>query len=382
MRYIPRVLERKLKEYLDFFPTVGLTGPRQSGKSTLLLHLLKEYTYVTFDDFRITELFHKDPQKFMNIYHDKVIFDEVQKVPEIFNYIKIAVDNDRNARGKFILTGSSQFAFIKGISESLAGRIGLLSLLPFQFAELPTGLREESIYRGAYPELVDKKYQLFNDWFSSYLETYLNKDVASLGHVGDLRDFRRLIQLLAASTAQQLNMSRYASDLGVEVKTIKRWISILEASYIVFLLPPFYKNYGKRVVKSPKIYFYDTGLVSYLTGIDSKEHFEKGPMAGSLFENYIVAEILKKELHQKTNAELFYLRTNHGVEIDLIVDRKKSKELIEIKNSETFNPKMTEAIEQFMEKNDKGYLLYQGKDFPYVKQIQILNYQNYLKDIF
>lgn len=378
MRYIPRVVENKLNEYLRFFPVVGLTGPRQSGKSTVLLHLLKDYTYVTFDDFKMLDLFHKDPEQFMSIYHDKVIFDEVQKVPDIFNVIKMAVDRDRGARGKFVLTGSSQFAFIKGVSESLAGRIGLLSLLPFQFSELPAVFRETSIFKGGYPELVDKKYVLFDDWFSSYLETYLNKDISALGHIGDMRDFRRLIQLLAANTAQQLNMSRYASDIGVEVKTIKRWISLLEASYIIFLLPPFYNNYGKRIVKSPKIYFYDTGLVSYLTGITTKEHFEKGPMAGSLFENYIVSEILKKELHGKTNADLFYLRTHQGVEIDLIIDRKKTKEWIEIKNSETFNARMVEAIEQFREVNDSAYLLYRGKAFPYKKGIQVIHYKEYL----
>jgi predicted AAA+ superfamily ATPase len=377
--YIHRVLETKLKEYLKFFPAIGLTGPRQSGKSTLLQHLLADYTYVTFDDHQTTTLFYNDPQKFMEIYSNKIIFDEVQKVPELFDYIKIAVDEDREARGKFVLTGSSQFGLIKGVSESLAGRIGLLSLLPFQFTELPKVWHAESIFRGAYPELVEKKYQHFDDWFSSYIETYLHKDLAALGHVGDLRDFRRLIHLLAINTAQELNFSRFANDLGVDVKTVKRWIAILEASYIIFLLPPFYKNYGKRIVKSPKIYFHDLGLVSFLTGIDSKERFEKGPMAGSIFENYIIAEILKREWHQKTHAELFYYRTSHGVEVDLIIDRKNHREFIEIKSSATFHPKMISAVENLLEKDDKGYLLYMGKQYPYSEPIKIINYKDYLE---
>ncbi|HLB41535.1 MAG TPA: ATP-binding protein [Gammaproteobacteria bacterium] len=378
MHYYHRILEDKLKEYLTYFSVISLTGPRQSGKSTLLLHCLKNYQYVTFDDYKIVNLFHQDPERFMNLYANKVIFDEVQKVPELFNYVKLAVDKDRNNKGKFVLTGSSQFAFIKNLSESLAGRIGLLSLLPFQFSEITKDLREESIFRGGYPELVDQKYRYFEPWFSSYLETYINKDVAAIGHIGDMRDFRRLIHLLAINTAQQLNMSRYASDIGVDVKTIKRWIAILEASYIIFLLPPFYQNKGKRIVKSPKIYFYDTGLVAFLTGIDSKSHFEKGPMVGSLFENYLISDILKKECHQKTSAELFYLRTSHGVEVDLVIDRKRYREFIEIKYSETFNPRMVIGIETFIEKNDKGYLLYRGKKFPYHKPIEILNYREYL----
>src|SRR3990167_1874039 len=224
MTYQNRILEATLKDYLHYFSVVGLTGPRQSGKSTLLQHLLLDYKYITFDDYRIINLFHHDPERFLSIYTDKIIFDEVQKLPELLNYIKIAVDRDRSCKGKFILTGLSQLTLIKNASESLAGRIGLLSLFPFQYTEIPANLQDESVFRGGYPELVERDYEFYNDWFSSYVETYINKDIASLGHVGDTRDFRRLLQLLAASTSQQLNMARYASDLGVDVKTIKRWI--------------------------------------------------------------------------------------------------------------------------------------------------------------
>jgi len=376
--YQHRTLEPRLKEYLEYFPVVGLTGPRQSGKSTLLRHILKDYSYITFDDRRFVNAFYDDPQKFMRLHANKVIFDEVQKAPEIFDYIKIAVDENRDQAGKFVLTGSSQFALMENITESLAGRIGLLSLLPYEISEMPELLYNESIYHGGYPELVNKQYRLFEDWFSAYFDTYLTKDVSKLAHVGDKRDFRRLVYLLAANTSQLLNMSRYADDLGVDVKTIKRWISILEASYIVFLLPPFYQNFGKRIVKSPKLYFYDTGFVSYLTGISSTEMFEQGPMMGAIFENYVISEILKRETHRKTHAELFYYRTQHGVEIDLIIDRKTSRDFIEIKSSETFRPKMAGAIEMFQEKNDKGYLLYRGKKFPYRDNIEVINYKDYL----
>jgi uncharacterized protein len=377
MPYHHRQLENKLQEYLKNFSVVGLTGPRQSGKSTLLLHLLKDYQYVSFDDYQLLNFFHHDPEKFMRLYSDKVIFDEAQKAPELFNYIKIAVDKNRQTYGKFVLTGSTQFTLMQNITESLAGRIGLLSLLPYEITEIPKLLRKESIYQGGYPELINKKYQLAQDWFSSYLETYIEKDVSALAQIGDKRDFRRLISLLAANTAQQLNFNRYAVDLGVDIKTVKRWISILEASYIIFLLPPYHRNFGKRIVKSPKIYFYDTGLVSYLTGIYSTTLFEQGPMTGSIFENYIVSEVLKRELHRKTHAELFYIRTSHGIEVDLIIDRKTHKELIEIKSGETFKPAMVNALELFLEDGDQGYLLYRGRRFPYDEKIRIINYQDY-----
>lgn len=319
---------------------------------------------MTFDDIKNVEQFSLDPEKFMNIYQNKIIFDEVQNVPELFNYIKIAVDNDRQNYGKFILTGSSQFAFLKKVSESLAGRIGLLTLLPFQYSEMPKKSRKKSIFRGSYPELVNRDYQSSNPWYSSYINTYLSRDVRTLSNIVDMRDFQRLISLLAANTSQTLNMSQYANDLGVSVQTIKNWISVLEASYIIFLLPPFYKNYGKRITKRPKIFFYDTGLVSYLTGISTQELYEKGPMAGSIFENYVISEVLKQEIHGDTNSKLYYYRTTSG-EVDLIIDRKTHKEFIEIRSSATFRPQMIAAVEQLTKKTDKGYLLYNGKKVPY-----------------
>src|SRR5438105_148315 len=201
MRYIHRILESSVERYLHAFPVVGITGPRQSGKSTLLRHMLKDYTYVTFDDQRMIHFFEEDPQGFLQRYGNRIIFDEVQYVPELFNAIKVAVDSDRQNYGKFVLTASSQFIFLQKIMESLAGRIGLLSLLPFQYKEIPKKLVEESIYKGAYPELVDRTYKNSDLWYAAYFDTYLSKDVRTLSNIGDLRDFRRFIQLLAANTS-------------------------------------------------------------------------------------------------------------------------------------------------------------------------------------
>jgi uncharacterized protein len=383
-KYIKRILESKVLEYVKSFPAVSITGPRQSGKSTLLKHILADqYQYVTFDKDHVRNMFYEDPKRFMSNYQNRVIFDEAQKAPEIFEYIKVAIDEDRDNYGKYIITGSAQFLLLKQISESLAGRVGLLTLLPLQYQEIPPASRNESIYRGAYPEIVVNGYANSYDWYASYIDTYVERDVRGLHNIGDLRDFRRLLGLLAANTSQILNMSRYASDLGVAVSTIKRWLSVLEASYIIFLLPPYYKNYGKRIVKNPKIYFYDTGLVSHLTGINSEELFLKGPMAGAIFENYIIAEIMKKELHFKTFAELYYYRTGKGAEVDLIVDRKINKDVIEIKLNNTFNPRMIKQLKTLLEPNDKGYLLYTGEklDYSFAENIKVCNYNEYLADL-
>jgi len=379
MPYIPRNLESSVTRYLKLFPVVGVTGPRQSGKSTMLQHLVGgRYRYVSFDDLSMVDQFHSDPERFMGIYTERVIFDEVQRVPQIFNYIKLSVDRDRKSYGKFIVTGSSQFAFMKRVSESLAGRIGLLALLPFQFNEIPRKLQEPSLFQGSYPELVMRKYEGSFEWYTSYMDTYLTRDVRDVREIGDIRDFRRFVQMLASRVSQILNMSDIARDIGVSVPTIKKWISVLEASYIIFLLPPFYNNLGKRIVKSPKIYFYDTGLVSYLTGIRNKELFEQGPMYGPLFENYVISEIHKKEMHIRAGAELFYYRTSNGAEVDLIIDRKTERQHVEIKTSETFRSEMIRSLQVIKKKTEQAFLVYNGKQLNSTPDIKIVNYKNYL----
>ncbi|PHQ78454.1 MAG: hypothetical protein COB66_08890 [Coxiella sp. (in: Bacteria)] len=379
MKYTPRVIEKVVRQYLKQFPAIGLTGPRQAGKSTLLQHLFADYNYVTFDDPIVVSQFEADPYGFMLQHDDKVIFDEAQYVPDIFRYIKINIDNDRQTKSKFIITGSSQFSFIKNIRESLAGRIGLLSLLPFQYSELPKNKKKQAYFKGSYPEVILDTRMDSRAWYASYFDTYLHKDIATLTQVGDLRDFRRFVQLLAANVAQQLNMSSLASDLGVSVPTIKRWISVLEASYIIFLLPPYYKNYNKRIVKSPKLYFYDSGLVNYLLEITDPSFLERGPLAGHLFENYMISEIKKREVHQASQRQLYYLRTAAGDEVDLILDCGEYSEWIEIKNSATPKPAMLKPMKQFMASNDKGYLVYRGEDVTFSDQLAAINFSNFLE---
>ncbi len=381
MKYIKRKLETTLSKYLRIFPVIGLTGPRQSGKSTMLKKFLgNKYRYVTFDNINEVNFFHQDPVGFMNSYSENIIFDEVQYVPELFRYIKIAVDNNRSKRGNFILTGSSQFSFMKGVTESLAGRIGLLDLLPFEYNELKPLYRNRSLYLGAYPELTQTKYKDVRKWYISYVNTYLERDVRSLSNIGDIRDFSIFLKLVASKCSQILDLTELSNNVDVSVNTIKKWISILEASYIIFLLGPYYKNFGKRLIKRPKIYFYDTGLVSYLLGIDSKKEFDKTTFNGAIFENYIISEIKKKFKNSGERDELYYLRTNTGKEIDLITRVITNDNYFEIKKSSTFKINMIDALKEFMPDDAKGYLLYNGHNFKYNNKIIIQNYHDYLDD--
>ena len=378
-QYRYRAIEGTVLRYLKAFPVVGITGPRQSGKSTLLLHLLRDnYTYVNFDDYQIVNFYNDDPVQFIKNYSNKVIFDEVQKVPDIFSQIKMAVDKDRSY-GRFVLTGSCQFTLLKSISESLAGRMGLLHLLPFQYSELPSYAKDEAIYKGSYPELVNRHYDYAREWFGAYLDTYLDKDIRLTFNIGDLRDFRRFVSLLAANVGSLLNLSRFANDLGVAVNTIKRWLSILEATYVVFLLPPYHGNSGKRLVKSPKVYFYDSGLVAYLTGVFSHEAYAQGPMSGRLFENYIVSEVMKCKHHFHKEVELYFYRTSHGVEVDLVMVHSKGKDWIEIKSGATFKPSMTRVLKDMLKEGDQGFLVYNGEDLSHTEPIRVLNYKSFLK---
>jgi uncharacterized protein len=362
--YIHRQLEEILNKYLTLFPAVAITGPRQSGKSTMLKECLKDkYQYVTFDRIKNIEDFSSDPQSFIEKYSNKVIFDEVQRVPQLFNYIKLMIDEDRQNYGKFILTGSSQFSMVKGITETLAGRIGSISLLPFQYLEIPDEQKKEQILLGSYPEIVARKYNGAFEWYESYIQNYIERDVRNIGNIGNLRDFKKFINLLAAKTSQEFNASSYAGDIGVNYKTIQSWLSILEASYIVFTIEPYFHNLGKRIVKRPKVYFWDTGLVCYLTGIRTKELLGKGPLCGPVFENYLITEIYKSIKHLNKDNKLFYYRSNLGSESDLIIEDRANKKIVftEIKNNKTARPVMVENIKKLIEK-EKEYQVHTGYD--------------------
>ena len=395
MNYLSRYLENKIYDYLKIFPAIGITGPRQSGKSTTIRTVFgQKYKYITFDDPLNIDYLERDPRGFIARYNDKIIFDEVQKVPLLFNYLKMEIDNDRNNYGKFILTGSSQFTLLKTITESLAGRIGLLSLLPFQRSEVPENLISHHILLGGYPELINRDYKAAAEWHGAYITNYIERDVRTLYGIGNLREFHRLIMLLAARVSRELNMSELAKEIGVTVKTIQSWLSILEASYIIFFLPSFHANLGKRIVKRPKLYFYDTGLVCYFTGIQNDNLLWRGPLAGPIFENYVIAEVKKLFIHAALNAELFYFRSNLGIESDLIIENKDEHKLqfIEIKSGHTPRYEMIKNQEVLLKDIGKdkllslydisGLLIYRGQEEGvFSEKICYRNYANFLADL-
>lgn len=358
--YISRDLEQECMAAVKDSPAVAISGPRQSGKSTMLQELFGQtHQLISFDDPAERAKFLDDPRLFIDQMSDNVILDEIQYVPEITSYIKVLIDRKRQRKGRFLLTGSQQFALIKNLGDSLAGRVALLYLLPFGIEEKKRiaairesygGTKERFIHGclvGSYPEIATDPSINRERWYGGYLQTYLERDVRSMSNIGDLRDFQHFIRLLASRCGQILNYSSISRELRISVPTVKRWISILEASQIIFLLPPYYSNLGKRITRSPKIYFLDVGLVCYLTGLHTEEHLLNGPMAGALFENFVIQEVVKTYFNHGKRPDIFYIRTHNGLEIDLLLERALEFYPLEIKLTQTPRISMAKPIERF-----------------------------------
>jgi uncharacterized protein len=362
------MLARAILKAMKSFPAIVVTGPRQSGKTTLLKMLFSTtHRFVSLEDPDIRIRAKEDPLHFLEQYEPPVIIDEIQYVPELLSYIKTRIDQKRKP-GQWLFTGSQNFTLMQGISQSLAGRVAVLSLLPFSFSErigrgevakaFPNLLRElnprekcedkisisEVILRGSYPEIASKKSVDRQLWCSSYISTYLERDVRSLAQIGDLSQFERFLKLCASRTGQQLHLSELAKEVGISVTTIKRWISLLETGYQVFLLYPYYKNIGKRLVKSPKLYFNDTALASYLLGLHERETLLKSPNFGNLFETFVVADFWKRFLHFGQMPSMYYLRTRDGLEVDLVIELGQKLYLFEIKGMMTILPKHAASL--------------------------------------
>jgi uncharacterized protein len=343
--YIKRLLTPFIKRLLKQFPAVLLSGCRQSGKSTLLTKEFPEYTYVTLDDIQARETARTDPKAFLDFYKAPVIIDEIQNAPDLLSYIKIEIDNNRKKKGQYILTGSQQFTLVADIHESLAGRLGMATLTPIAIEELSKKKISTWIdhsLSGLYPELITDIKLEPKLWYSTYIESLLNKDIRDNLKKEHLGTYDRFIKLLAVRCSQELVFQDLAKELGVSNLTVQSWISLLERSQIIFLLQPYYNNLGKRIVKSPKLYFLDTGLVSYLSGNTTPEVIQNGPMAGALFENFVVAEIYKYFCNRGIKPPLFHFRDSQGVEVDLVIEHESTHLLLEIKT--TMTPKKNHAL--------------------------------------
>ena len=334
--FIKRQIENVLLRHASQYPVVAVMGARQSGKTTLVRHAFPDHPYISLEDPDTRFLATEDPRGFLNRIKKGGIIDEIQRVPELLSYIQTHVD-ERGTAGQFIITGSNQFLLSKHISQSLAGRISLLKLMPFTISELSNRLPDTAaqyIYTGSYPRIYHDSLNP-TEWYLNYVETYLEKDLKDIIKVSDLNNFRRFTALLASMCGQLINLSQIGNALGISHNTAKAWLSAMEQSYLIFLLQPYHKNYKKRLVKTPKLYFYDTGIACALLRMHSYEGLDTHHFYGALFENMVIAEILKETMHRSGRSNLYFWRDHKGREIDCIIEESNTLKSIEIKSSQT-----------------------------------------------
>jgi predicted AAA+ superfamily ATPase len=349
---IERLLQPRLLDLATRYPVLTLTGPRQSGKTTLSRMAFPDRPYVSLENPAQREFAQEDPVAFFARYRDGAIIDEVQRVPQVFSYLQGMVDEDPRP-GRFLLTGSQNLALVGAVTQSLAGRTTLTELLPLSLEEIrrfpdPPADLDALLWQGGYPRIYERSLPA-HEWLGDYVSTYVERDVRQLIQVGDLLLFQTFLRLCASRTGQLLNLSSLANDCGISQPTARNWLSVLEASYIAFRLPPFFANLGKRLIKAPKLYFYDTGLAASLLNIESPRQLETHPLKGALFETWVVSEIAKAHLHRGRRPRLSFYRDRNGLEIDLILERGADLVLVEAKSGQTPSGKHFTVFERFAE---------------------------------
>ena len=388
---IKRILTDKILELANKYPVVSITGPRQSGKTSLAQELFHEYEYFNLENLDMLALAKDDPKEFLKVGSGKrMVIDEIQRFPELLSYIQVEVDVQKKD-GQFVITGSQNFAISEDISQSLAGRVANFTLLPLSYSEVVTS-KYTNVYsnsnaiilKGFYPRSLVKDIKP-EDFYRDYLSTYVERDVRQIKNIGDLSTFRRFLQLLAGRVGQLVNFSSLANDVGVNYKTIESWSSILEASYIAYSLQPYHQNYGKRVIKAPKVYFYDVGLLCYLLKINSVTELRSHFAYGHIFENFIITEILKNNFNLRKNEQLYFWRDSNGNEVDVVIDSGENKQGIEIKAAQTFNSDMTKGLSTWFSLNPKTNhptkLVYGGDGEQKVQEHIIMNWKTFLRSL-
>ncbi|MCK5135345.1 MAG: ATP-binding protein [Bacteroidales bacterium] len=379
--YIDREIEGEVLRGAAGLPVVTITGPRQSGKTTMIKHLFPDKNYISLENPDNYEIAKTDPRGFLNKHLNGVILDEVQRVPELLSYIQGIVD-EYNVPGMFILSGSQQFNLMSGVSQSLAGRTAIFKLFPFNMSELGSlnlSTINEILYKGYYPRIWNS--DLFpTKVYSDYIESYIERDLRQIVNIKDLDKFRTFVRLCAGRVGQVFIASHLANEIGVSVHTINSWLSILENSYIIFQLPPFHANINKRLIKSTKLYFYDVGLACNLLRIQQPDQLDSHPLRGALFENLIVADIIKSRRNKGLMDNFFFYRDSNQNEVDLIIDNLLTVDAVEIKSSETFNNNLLKGLKYirkvFQEKTRKTYLCYAGLQEMHYQDHQLVNFRN------
>jgi len=378
---IYREIEQKLFSLLEKYPAINITGPRQSGKTTLVKSIANEYNYFSLENIDTRTFAEEDPRGFLNSAGKRFILDEVQYAPALFSYLQEILDNS-SENGKVILLGSQSFLMNEHITQSLAGRVANLKLLPLSYSELKTAnINSQNIdnvlFRGGYPRLYKENIET-TDFFPHYIETYLERDVRQLKNIGNLNAFVRFVKLCAGRIGNVLNISSLAIDANISVNTAKSWLSVLEASYILFLVQPYTPNINRRLIKSPKLYFYDTGLVCSLLNIEQENQIANFYLRGNLFENFVFSELVKNRYNKGLSANLYYLRDAKGTEIDCVIEKPDKHIFIEIKLSETLMSAHLKNIELMQKEfsNTENFLIYSGQTEPFFHNTQCVNWQN------
>jgi hypothetical protein len=383
--FIEREITEYLRKFSEFFPVIAVLGPRQSGKTTLTQYVFKGYHYLNLENLDILQAALADPRGFLEklLDYPGVIIDEFQNAPLLLSYLQVIVDREKRP-GFFILTGSQNFLMNQAISQSLAGRVGILTLLPLSNSEiakagLQAKLSESAVFKGCYPRIFEKNKLEPEYVYPSYIQTYIERDVRSISHVTDLALFKKFLGLCAARVGQLLNISALATECGISMQTVNSWLSILQASYIIFLLQPYHNNFNKRLVKSSKLYFYDTGIVSSLLGLDNVQQLEQHYLRGSLFENFIIADMYKQFYNRAKTPTIYFWRDSHGHEVDCVIEKGTSLLPIEIKSSMTFDKNFIKGLNYWQELSGQqnGLLIYGGNEEMHIKNCDVQSWKSF-----